>query len=88
MTSATLPSPTTVDTAGHEWESGIGNNEPRDKLVDLARVSVLSWEGGMLRIRQKIMAVGHPYAFVLDGVPVVAIKRRSGNVDFYQVPTK
>lgn len=88
MTSATLPSTTSVDTAGYLWESDVGNDEPKGELSNRVHVSVLSWEGGMLRVRQEIMTIGHPYAFVMEGVPVVAIKRPSGDVDFYQVPTR
>lgn len=32
------------------------------------------------------MVVGIPYSHVLFGVPIVAIKRSSGAVDFYRVP--
>lgn len=32
------------------------------------------------------MQVGDPYAFKLKGVPVVAVKRDNGSIDFYELP--
>ena len=50
--------------------------------------AVMSFEGGMLRVRQMLMTPGQPYAAVFEGVPVVAIKQTSGEVDFYYIPPK
>ena len=75
-----------VDVIGEAKESETTNVEGGG--MDSTGMSVVQWEGNMLRLRQKLMSVGYPYAFVFEGVPVVAIKRRSGDVDFYRVPSR
>lgn len=73
----------TTFACGVEYDT---DNERRDPFDASSPARVIQWEGSMLRLKQRDMAVGHPYSFVLEGVPVVAIKRPSGDVDFYRVP--
>ena len=46
---------------------------------------VISYEDGTLVLDQEAMVAGHPYATVFEGVPVVVLKRESGDVDFYYI---
>lgn len=49
--------------------------------------NVIEWQGDQkVKVWATEMEVGVPYGHTLFGVPVVAIKRPSGEVHFYQVP--
>ena len=66
-----------------EGSSLYASNQPRTSWSTSSKVML--YENGMLRVRQASMAVGRPYACLFESVPVVAIKRRSGEVDFYYI---
>lgn len=59
------------------------SNQPRTSWS--TSTSVISYEGGTLVVDQEVMVVGHPYATVFEGVPVIVLKRASGDVDFYYI---
>lgn len=50
-------------------------------------VEVITHEGETMIVDPKAMTVGRPYETIFGGVPLVIIKRDSGEVDFYYVDT-
>ena len=82
---------TATDWTGQGIETDVVNKEGVGEITTYEprwSKEVVSHEGDMVRIRQKLMVVGQPYGFIYDGVPTVAIKRESESVDFYHVPVK
>ena len=66
-----------------EGASNYASNQPRTSWS--TSTSVISYEGDMLVVDQEVMVVGQPYATVFEDVPVVVLKRESGDVDFYYI---
>ena len=85
----------TADMVGHEWEiedqSWLPSDDWRqtdDGTEQEVKQSVVSKDGDMVTLRQQFMEVGKPVTFVFEGVPLVAVKRTNGEVDFYTVPQR